>query len=87
MARPTRDLTIPETAMRVMLMVQQAERTNPHFVMRDVVTKICETLDMSRCNAYRLVRFAVDMLGIAYDSDPVRLSARRARVAGGIHAA
>jgi hypothetical protein len=87
MPRPVRDFTVPETAMRVVIMVQRAQRGNPHFVMRDVMSDVCQALDLSRAHAYRLVRLAIDILGIDYDGDHVRMSARRVRGRSEVHAA
>lgn len=77
----SRDMRAPETAMRVLLLVQRADSRDKHFVMRDVVDAVMDQLTLSRSAAYRLVRQAVDLLGIPYDFDQVRvhrISERRA---------
>jgi predicted transcriptional regulator len=67
--------------MRILLLVQRADSRDKHFVMRDIVTDAMEQLQISYSTAYRLIRQAVDLLGIPYESDAiraVRISERRA---------
>lgn len=68
----SRDTNSSETAMRVLLIVQRAERLDAHFIIRDVVLTIREQLSLSRAHAYRLTRQAIDLLGIPYDCDVIR---------------
>lgn len=68
-----RDIHPSEAAMRVMLIVQRAQRRDPHFIIRDVVEAIREQLELSRAQAHRLTRQAIDLLGIAYDCDEIRM--------------
>lgn len=68
-----RDIHPSEAAMRVMLIVQRAQRRDPHFIIRDVVEAIREQLELSRAQAHRLARQAIDLLGIAYDCDEIRI--------------
>jgi len=68
----SRDTGSSEAAMRVLLIVQRAERHDPHFIIRDVVLRVREQLGLSRAQAHRLTRQAIDLLGIPYDHDAIR---------------
>lgn len=68
----SRDITTPECAMRVLLLVQRAQQRDPHFLIRDAVTDAMDKFSLSRASAYRLVRQAIDVLCIPYDHDEIR---------------
>jgi hypothetical protein len=55
-------------AMELVLHVQEYVKTNPDFLMSDLVAGTRERFGCSRPTAYRLIRSAVDALKIPYDS-------------------
>lgn len=67
-----RDFNGGELAMRVLLLVQRAQRSDPHFIIRDAAANAMEQFGLSRATAYRLVRKAIDVLCIPYDHDEIR---------------
>lgn len=78
------EMTACELAMRVLLDVQATAKHHPHFLMGEVTERLCEEFNASRATIFRRVREAVDMLGIAYDSDPERAKRSRDRISNGI---
>lgn len=81
-----RDLGASETAMRVLLIIQRAQRTDPHFIIRDAVDSVRDQLSLSRAQAYLLTRKAIDILGIPYDCDEIRIRRTRERVGDAVSA-
>lgn len=66
------DMTASVCAMRVLLIVQAAQKRDPHFIIRDAVSTVMEQMNIGRATAYRRVREAIDILCIPYDHDEIR---------------
>lgn len=74
-----RDVTIPECAMTVLMIVQAAHRRDSHFLIRDIAHEATSQMPISRATAYRLARMAIDLLAIPYDCDEVRMARTKER--------
>lgn len=69
-----------ELAARITLNVQERQARDPHFLMGDMVEGVSDRYGCSRACAYRYLRIAVDVLGITYDDDPIRIERQRERL-------
>lgn len=73
-----------ELGMRVYELTREHARRHPDFLIGDIAGRVVERYGTCRATAYRYVRTAVDVLGIAYDANE-RLKTHRAdRCADGL---